>query len=86
MNEILSQERQDCLMNSVIDAVRLAFASINEEACRPSAVFRPRIGKDGNKWIAIYGDNIQEGVCGCGDSPLEAMRAFDDAWFAKVAP
>jgi len=52
---------------------------------RPCAVFRPKIAPDGNAWIALYGDNLQEGVAGCGDSPAEAMRAFDNAWYAKMS-
>ncbi len=51
---------------------------------RPSVLFRPKLGLDGNSWIALYGDNIQEGVAGCGASPSEAMIAFDNAWYAKL--
>lgn len=60
-----------------IDFVRLAMA-------RPSAIYKPRIGIDGNQWIAVYGDNIQEGIAGCGDSPELAMADFDKAWNAKL--
>lgn len=51
----------------------------------PSAVlFRPRIFIDGNQWCALYGDNIQDGVAGFGDSPDEAMAEFDKAWRAAL--
>jgi hypothetical protein len=50
------------------------------EMLRPSYLFRPRLSQDGNQWLAIYGDNIQTGVCGFGDSPALAMTAFDKAW------
>ena len=53
------------------------------ERARPSVLFRPSINIDGNQWLVIYGENIQDGVCGCGDSPDEAMRDFDRAWTAK---
>ncbi len=53
---------------------------------RPSVLFRPKIAPDGNAWIALYGDNLQEGVAGCGDTPAEAMRDFDKAWFTKLNP
>ena len=33
--------------------------------------------KCGNKWSVLYGSNIQEGVVGWGDTPEEAMVAFD---------
>jgi hypothetical protein len=35
---------------------------------------------DGNQWCALYGDNLQDGVCGFGDSPAAAMQDFDMAW------
>lgn len=50
----------------------------------PSAVFRPSLSIDGNKWCALYGDNLQEGVAGFGDSPADAMWDFDRNWRAKL--
>jgi len=51
---------------------------------RPSAVFRPKLSIDGNQWCALYGDNLQDGVAGFGDSPSDAMFDFDRAWFSKL--
>lgn len=51
-----------------------------EEGARPSVLFRPTLSLDGSKWCALYGENLQEGVAGFGDSPDEAMHAFDIAW------
>lgn len=51
---------------------------------RPSAIFRPSIGLDGNKWCALYGPNLQEGVAGFGDSPADAMADFDKNWNVKI--
>lgn len=47
---------------------------------RPSVLYRPSIARDGNKWSALYGDNIMEGVCGYGDTPEQAMADFDRNW------
>jgi hypothetical protein len=33
--------------------------------------------KDGNQWCFLWGDNIQDGVSGFGDTPYEAMIDFD---------
>lgn len=54
------------------------------EYSRPSAVFRPRIFQDGNTWCALLGDNIQEGVCGFGESAGHAMYDFDIQWCKKI--
>lgn len=51
---------------------------------RPSALYRPRLSVDGNQWCALYGDNLQDGVAGFGDSPEAAMAAFDRAWTAPL--
>jgi hypothetical protein len=51
---------------------------------RPSVRFRPKLRRDGNKWIAVYGDNLQEGVVGVGESPGEAMFHFDCEWEKRI--
>ena len=55
-----------------------------DDAAKPSRQFKPRIFMDGDKWCVLYGDNLQEGVAGFGDSPAEAMAVFDTAWAAKL--
>jgi len=59
-----------------LGAVRCAAAEYE----RPSAIFRPRIFIDGDKWCALYGDNLQDGAAGFGDSPSSAMYDFDANW------
>jgi hypothetical protein len=44
------------------------------------ALLKPRVVKDGNKWCVLYGDNLQDGVCGYGDTPYKAMLEFNKAW------
>ena len=59
--------------------------AVGYEHSRPSAVFRPSIGRDGNKWCALYGEDLMDGVAGFGDTPEEAMAAFDKAWKTERA-
>ena len=61
------------------------YSSAAYEQQRPCVLFRPRIAIDGNKWGALYGDNLQEGVAGFGDSPALAMADFDKNWNATLA-
>ena len=51
---------------------------------RPSVIFRPRIYVDGDKWCALYGDDLESGVAGFGDSPAGAMLDFDACWNKKL--
>jgi len=46
----------------------------------PALLWRPRLFIDGNQWCALYGDNLQDGVAGFGDTPDKAMRNFDLNW------
>ena len=39
--------------------------------------------KDGDRWYFLYGDNIQDGVCGFGETPYKAMIAFNLNWDKK---
>jgi Protein of unknown function (DUF1566) len=50
----------------------------------PSVWYRPNLCIDGNKWCAFYGENIQEGCAGFGDSPAEAMADFDAEWVREL--
>lgn len=42
-------------------------------------LLKPKLFKDGNQWCVLLGDNIQEGICGFGDTPNKAL--FD--WNAQ---
>ncbi len=55
-----------------------------DEQRRPSVIFRPSLSIDGNQWRALYGDNLQDGVAGFGNSPSAAMHDFDRNWLAKL--
>lgn len=52
----------------------------------PSVLYRPRLMADGAKWCALYGDDLASGVVGFGDTPAEAMHAFDMAWGSERTP
>lgn len=52
----------------------------------PFTTLRPRMFRDGDKWCALYGDDLQAGVAGFGDSPEQAAMDFDTAWGKKLTP
>ena len=83
MSQVLSEEWQQHVASSVAHWSEMAKASIEQAAAcyeRPSAVFKPRLSIDGNQWCALYGENLQDGVAGFGDSPASAMWDFDKNW------
>ena len=50
------------------------------DSMRPFYRLRPAVYPDGNQWCALYGENLQEGVCGFGDTPELAALDFDKNW------
>lgn len=52
---------------------------------RPSILLRPKLSIDGDRWCALYGENLHDGVTGFGNSPAAAMFAFDRE-FNKALP
>lgn len=59
-----------------------------EELRRPCVLFRPALFIDGDQWCALYGENLQEGVAGFGDTPELAMLDLDlqfKTWNARDA-
>ena len=70
--------------DAAIVCAREAFSDTGLAMTRPSVLYRPAIMIDGNKWCALYGENLQDGVAGFGDSPYEAMSDFDKAWTTKL--
>ena len=57
-----------------------ALCALQEAHTSPSAIYRPAISIDGNQWCALYGDDLQCGVAGFGDTPEQAMADFDKSW------
>ena len=48
------------------------------------SLLKPMIIQDGNQWCVLYGDNLQEGICGFGDTPHKAVMAWNCAWHEKL--
>jgi len=71
-------------MNEQLDWAMHMAALYEEQAakqkCTASYIWRPRLYMDGNSWCALYGENLQDGCCGFGDTPKQAMEDFDKKW------
>lgn len=72
---------------AIVNAASVIMGELVDTANRrrePDAVFRPRLSLDGNRWCALYGDNLQDGVAGFGASPEEAMLDFNANWSKQL--
>lgn len=63
--------------------------TIEREYWRADFLARPSImlgivpKKDGDQWCALYGADLMEGVAGVGETPDQAMAAFDAEWLGR---
>jgi len=48
-------------------------------------IMQPKIYPDGDQWCVLYGDNLQEGVAGFGDTPHKAAMDFEQNWYNQSA-
>jgi|GEM_PF-4509035 len=44
------------------------------------SMLKPKIKREGKQWCVLYGDNLQEGIYGLGDTPYDAVIQFNAAW------
>lgn len=59
-------------------------AAIEAQEFNLIALLKPRICIDGNQWCVLYGENLQDGVAGFGDSPILAVYDFNQAWHKRL--
>ena len=50
----------------------------------PSVLYKPKLFIDGDRYCALFGENIQEGCAGFGESAYKAMADFDTNWFKII--
>ena len=83
----LNDEYQSMAANAIAHAAQMAghaWQNAAYDRSRPSVIWKPKLSIDGNQWCAMYGDDLQNGVAGFGDSPELAMYDFDAAWGKKL--
>ena len=81
---VTSAIRQAFDISYLTRGVAQEFSIAAIEMQRPCVLFRPRLCLDGNQWCSLYGEDLQSGVAGFGDSPAKAMEEFDRAWLASL--
>ncbi len=49
------------------------------------AQLKPKLYQDGNKWCVLHGENIQTGIAAFGDTPQEAVMAWNMEWYKSLS-
>jgi hypothetical protein len=55
---------------------QLAVAEAQHESALVAAL-KPQFGVDGNQFFFLYGEDLQSGIAGFGDTPRKAMLDFN---------
>lgn len=66
--------------------IRMLANNIASGQTAPHVLMRPRVYADGTSWCALYGEDLQSGVFGWGDTPAEACAKFDEQWRTAHTP
>jgi len=80
----MGNEYESLVYEAKLHVLHLAEA-VEYERARPFMLLKPRMFPDGNQWCALYGENLQEGVCAFGDTPAKAATQFDIEWLNAKA-
>jgi len=64
----------------MLDKQKMQNHSYNCERTAPHVIHSAKVYKDGDKYCCLLGDNVQEGICGFGNTPKEACAEFDRVW------
>ncbi len=78
--EIESSQRQ--FHNDMLYQIKLD-TTVMEQQYLVFSMLKPKLYKDGNKWCCLYGDDLQTGIAGFGDTPFEAMTNWNAEWNKK---
>ncbi len=73
------------VLNGQWNAAEMAF-QVECKRMTPTVLMRPALIADGNMWCLLYGDNLQVGVAGFGETPEQAAINFDSAWLNQRTP
>jgi hypothetical protein len=71
-----SQELHDTLIQ---------IAETDQDMCLFKSL-QPTLLQDGNQWICLLGENLQIGIAGFGDSPMLAVRHFNQEFYKPIKP
>jgi len=75
----MSYASEQAVLNTQFNAAEAAFMTEIERQ-RPFYMLRPPVFPDGNMWCALYGEDLQMGVAGFGETPELAAADFDKNW------
>ena len=83
MNDMDSAHVRDAIVSNVA-SISAQIEGAIERLGSFSVAYRLIPFRDGNQWCVLLGDDLQAGIAGFGDSPAQAVAAFDAAMYARI--
>lgn len=85
MNNLLNENDSNMLANSInhfqsIEHQENLNLILTKQNYILFSMLKPKLYKDGNEWCVLYGENIQEGIVGFGNTPLKAILDWNHQW------
>ena len=56
---------------------------VEKEEYNLFSILKPKVGKDGNQWYVLYGDDFHDGIVGFGDTIYLAIIDFNKQFHKK---
>ena len=57
---------------------------IEREEINLFSMLKPKVSIDGNQWCVLYGENLQDGVAGFGDTLMKAIYNFNKSFHLPI--
>lgn len=80
----MNEEHSHMACGAISHEAASCFQAIADHQSLPSVLYRPKLYIDGNQWCALYGENLQDGIAGFGDTPAKAVMNFNKAWYEPL--
>lgn len=78
----MNRANQDTVNNNLMHEAQMNYWATKQDYIIVESL-KPKIMLDGNKWCCLYGDNLQEGIAGFGETPIDAILDFNKAFYKK---
>lgn len=59
-------------------------ALVEAEEMNLFSILKPKISIDGNRYCILYGEDLQSGICGFGDTLMLAIYDFNKSFYKKA--
>jgi hypothetical protein len=81
LNQVESSARQ---WNDTLQHQEKMNVAIEQAEYNKFAMLKPKVGVDGNQYFVLYGEDLQSGIAGFGDTLYLAILDFNKTFHAPI--